>query len=88
VLVEGADAAIENGARELGGVAMLPSGHHRAEISGSRGAALVLDLTSLLSSSLIVAVGTTAIAMLTLLYAGSRARRFVLWVFRRRRLAR
>jgi hypothetical protein len=88
VLVEGTDAAIQNGARELGGVATLPSGHHRAEISGSRGAALVLDLTSLLSSSLIVAFGTTAIAMLALLYAAIRLRRFVRWALRRGGLAR
>jgi hypothetical protein len=88
VLVEGAEAAIQDGARELGGVAVLPSGHHRAVISGSRGAALVLDLTSLVSSSLIVAFGTTAIAMLALLYAGIRGRRLLRWALRRGRLAR
>jgi uncharacterized protein DUF2334 len=83
VLVEGTDAVIQDGARELGGVVTLPSGHHRAVISGSRGAALVLDLTSLVSSSLIVAFGTTSIAMLALLYAGIRARRLVRWALRR-----
>ena len=88
VLVEGAEAAIQDGARELGGVAMLPSGNHRAVISGSRGAALVLDFTSLVSSSLIVAFGTTSIAMLALLYAGIRARRLVRDVYRRLRPAR
>ncbi|HXK09200.1 MAG TPA: polysaccharide deacetylase family protein [Vicinamibacteria bacterium] len=88
VLVESTDAAIQDGARELGGVVVLPAGHHRAQISGSRGAALVLDFTSLVSSSLIVAFGTTAIAILALLYAGIRARRLVRWAFRRVRLAR
>jgi uncharacterized protein YdaL len=85
VLVEGVDAVIQDGAREFGGVVMLPSGHHRAVISGSRGTALFLEFASLVSSSLIVAFGTTAISMLAVLYAGIRLRRLVRRVFRRRR---
>jgi len=77
VLVEGTDAPIQKGAREFGGVVTLPPGHHRAAISGSRGTALFLEFASLLSSSLIVAFGTTAIAILALLYAGIRIRRLV-----------
>ena len=75
VLVEGEDAVIQAGAREFGGVVTLPPGHHRAAISGSRGAALFLEFASLLSSSLIVAFGTTAIAILAVLYASIRLRR-------------
>ena len=75
--MEGADALIQAGAREFGGVVTLPPGHHRAAISGSRGAALFLEFASLLSSSLIVAFGTTAIAMLAVLYAVIRVRRLV-----------
>ncbi len=77
VVVEGNDAPIQKGAREFGGVVVLPPGHHKASISGSRGTALFLEFASLLSSSLIVAFGTTAIAILALLYAGIRIRRLV-----------
>ncbi len=83
VRVEGAEAAIDAGAREFGAVAVLPPGHHRASILGSRGGALFLELASLLSSSLIVAFGTAAIAGLTFLYAGIRVRRLARRVLRR-----
>jgi hypothetical protein len=83
VVVEGAEALVQPGAREFGGVVTLPPGHHRAAISGSRGAALFLEFASLLSSSLIVAFGTTAIAMLAVLYASIRLRRLARWALAR-----
>ena len=79
VVVEGAETLIQPGAREFGGVVTLPPGHHRATVSGSRGAALFLEFASLLSSSLIVAFGTTAIAILAVLYASIRLRRLARW---------
>ncbi len=56
-------------------VLTLPRGHHRVDVSGSSRGALLLDLTSLLSSSLIVAFGTTACLMLAGLYVMIRVRR-------------
>jgi uncharacterized protein YdaL len=57
-------------------VLALPSGTHRVDVSGSSRSALLLDLTSLLSSSLIVAFGTTACVMLAGVYVLIRVRRF------------
>jgi uncharacterized protein YdaL len=77
VSVDGAEAAVLPGAREIASVLCLPAGHHRATIASSKGPALVVDLASLISSSLIVAFGTTAIALLAILYAAIRIRRLV-----------
>jgi hypothetical protein len=56
-------------------VIMLPRGRHRVDVSGSSRSALLLDLTSLLSSSLIVAFGTMACALLACVYLLIRVRR-------------
>ena len=63
------------GAREIGAVLILPAGHHRVSVSGSRGASFLVDLVSLVSSSIIVAFGTTATLLLFLLYMMIRIRR-------------
>ncbi|MEI6245306.1 MAG: hypothetical protein WCQ64_09680, partial [Acidobacteriota bacterium] len=57
-------------------VLTLPRGRHRVDVSGSSRSALLLDLASLLSSSLIVAFGTAACVMLAGVYITIRVRRF------------
>jgi hypothetical protein len=47
------------------------------DVSGSSRGALLLDFTSILSSSLIVAFGTAACLMLAALYVMIRVRRFI-----------
>ena len=81
VSIDGPDALVLPGAREIATVLGLPAGHHRATIAGAKGPGLLLDFASLLSSSLIVAFGTLAITMLAVLYLGIRVRR----LFRRRK---
>ena len=76
VSVDGPDAMVLPGAREIGAVIVLPAGHHHVTIASSKGPALFLDFVSLISSSLIVDFGTAAIVMLTMLYLGIRIRRF------------
>jgi len=76
VSVDGPDAMVLPGAREIGAVLVLPAGHHKATIASSKGPALFLDFVSLISSSLIVDFATTAIVMLTMLYLCIRIRRF------------
>jgi uncharacterized protein YdaL len=77
VSLDGPEAVILPGAREIASVVCLPAGHHHVNIASSKGPALALDFASLISSSLIVAFGTTAIALLAVLYAAIRIRRFV-----------
>jgi hypothetical protein len=77
VSVDGPDAIILPGAREVASVLCLPAGHHRVTIASSKGPAKALDFASLISSSLIVAFGTTSIGLLALLYGAIRIRRFV-----------
>jgi hypothetical protein len=76
VSVDGPDALVLPGAREIGAVLALPAGHHRVTIAGSKGPGLFLDFVSLISSSLIVAFGTLAITLLAALYLGIRIRHF------------
>ncbi|HVN95070.1 MAG TPA: DUF2334 domain-containing protein [Syntrophorhabdaceae bacterium] len=76
VAIDGADATILPGAREIAAVLVLPAGHHKATIAASKGVGLFVDFVSLISSSLIVAFGTSAIVMLGALYTGIRIRRF------------
>jgi len=76
VSVDGPDAMVLPGAREIGAVIVLPAGHHHVTIASAKGPALFLDFVSLISSSLIVDFGTAAIVMLTMLYLGIRIRRF------------
>jgi hypothetical protein len=76
VFVDGPEASVLPGAREIAAVLALPAGHHRVTIAGAKGPGLLLDFASLLSSSLIVAFGTLAIVMLATLYLGIRIRRF------------
>ena len=66
------------GAREFGAVLILPAGHHRVEVAGSGGVSFVLDMASLIFSSLTVAFGSFAILALMTLYTGIRVRRFFL----------
>jgi hypothetical protein len=61
--------------QDRGVVVLMPKGRHRVEISGSSPGGLVLDLVSVVSSSLIVAFGTAAVLMLILVYGGIRLRR-------------
>ena len=61
--------------QDRGVVVLMPKGRHRVEISGSSPGGLVLDLVSVISSSLIVAFGTAAVLMLILVYGGIRLRR-------------
>jgi uncharacterized protein YdaL len=58
-------------------VLALPEGRHQVEVVGSSRAALLLDLTSIISSSLIVAFGTAACLLLAAFYGGIRIRRFI-----------
>ena len=60
---------------DRGAVVLLPRGRHRVEISGSSSGGLLLDVVSVISSSLIVAFGTAAVLMLVLVYGGIRLRR-------------
>ena len=76
VYVDSGEASILPGAREIAAVLVLPAGRHKATIASTKGAALVLDFASLISSSLIVAFGTLSILTLALLYVGIRIRRF------------
>jgi hypothetical protein len=57
---------------------LLPKGRHTVEVSGSTRTALVIDLMSIISSSLIVAFGTVACVMLSALYVIIRLRRLIL----------
>ena len=49
-------------------VLALPKGRHLVEVAGSGRAALVLDLMSIVSSSLIVAFGAVACMLMIALY--------------------
>ncbi|MEO6349562.1 MAG: polysaccharide deacetylase family protein [Candidatus Limnocylindrales bacterium] len=69
------DAAVTT-TLERRAVLTLPRGHHFVDVSGSSRGVLLLDLTSILSSSLIVAFGTAACALLAGLYVSIRVRRF------------
>jgi hypothetical protein len=75
VIVNGPPAIVTAGAREIGAVLILPAGRHRVEITGSHGAAAVLDFAGLASSSLIVLFGTLAILILLALFLLIRVRR-------------
>ena len=75
VYVDGPNATILPGAREIAAVLVLPAGNHEVTIAGSKGVGLFLDFVSLISSSLIVAFGTSAIVILAVLYASIRIRR-------------
>jgi uncharacterized protein YdaL len=75
VVVDGPNAAVVSGARELAAVVLLPAGHHHVQVAGARGFTLFVDVISLISSSLIVVFGTTSIVMLITLFAGIRLRR-------------
>jgi uncharacterized protein YdaL len=75
VYVDGPDAKVLPGAREIAAVLVLPAGNHQVTITGSKGVGLFLDLASLISSSLIVAFGTSAIVLLAALYISIRIRR-------------
>jgi hypothetical protein len=76
--VDGQAAVVLPGAREFGAVLLLPAGHHRVEVAGSGGVSFVLDMASLIFSSLTVAFGSIAILALMTLYTGIRVRRFFL----------
>jgi hypothetical protein len=58
-------------------VLVLPKGRHQVEVVASSGPALVLDVMSIVSSSLIVAFGTAACLMSAALYMGIRVRRLL-----------
>lgn len=73
------DVAIATAApqRDPATVLVLPKGRHQVDVAGSSPGALVLDLMSIVSSSLIVAFGVVACLMLATLYVGIRIRRLV-----------
>jgi hypothetical protein len=58
-------------------VLLLPAGRHTVALEGSNRAAWLLDVASIVSSSLIVAFGSAASLLLVVLYAGMRVRRLI-----------
>lgn len=63
--------------RDGGTMLILPPGRHRVEASDSGRGAILLDLVSIVSSSLIVAFGTLASLMLVGVFAWIRLRRML-----------
>ena len=75
ILVDDAASPDVTQPQDHGVVVLLPKGRHRVEVSGSSPGGLLLDVVSVISSSLIVAFGTAAVLMLVLVYGGIRLRR-------------
>ncbi len=75
ILVDDAASPDVTETQDRGVVVLLPKGRHRVEVSGSSPGGVLLDLVSVISSSLIVAFGTAAVLMLVLVYGGIRLRR-------------
>jgi hypothetical protein len=75
ILVDDAATPEVTQTQDRGVVVLLPKGRHRVEVSGSSPGGLLLDVVSVISSSLIVAFGTAAVLTLVLVYGGIRLRR-------------
>ncbi len=68
---------LDVGSQDRSAALLLPKGHHTVEVSGSNRGLVILDLVSVISSSLIVAFGTAASLTLLLVYGGIRIRRLI-----------
>ena len=75
VSVDGGAAVVPARLPDGGTTLRLPAGKHRVDVTDSGSAVMLLDLISIASSSLIVAFGTLASALLVALFLWIRVRR-------------